>query len=55
MYLKLQDNQRLPNSLDDIKELGFQMAYKGGLSMGLNDVKVPDEKAKAGCQCAGRS
>ena len=21
--------------LDDIKELGFQMAYKGGLSMGL--------------------
>src|SRR5688572_28940633 len=32
--------------LDDIKELGFQMAYKGGLSMGLNDVKVPDEKVK---------
>jgi DNA-directed RNA polymerase subunit beta' len=32
--------------LDDIKELGFQMAYKGGLSMGLNDVKVPAEKAK---------
>ncbi|MFN4948135.1 MAG: DNA-directed RNA polymerase subunit beta' [Chryseotalea sp.] len=31
--------------LDDIKELGFQMAYKGGLSMGLNDVKVPAEKA----------
>jgi DNA-directed RNA polymerase subunit beta' len=32
--------------LDDIKDLGFQMAYKGGLSMGLNDVKVPDEKQK---------
>ena len=32
--------------LDDIKELGFQMAYKGGLSMGLNDVKVPEEKQK---------
>jgi DNA-directed RNA polymerase subunit beta' len=32
--------------LDDIKELGFQMAYKGGLSMGLNDVKVPVEKEK---------
>ncbi len=32
--------------LDDIKELGFQMAYKGGLSMGLGDVKVPDEKKK---------
>ncbi|MCK6616533.1 MAG: DNA-directed RNA polymerase subunit beta' [Cyclobacteriaceae bacterium] len=32
--------------LDDIKDLGFQMAYKGGLSMGLNDVKVPAEKEK---------
>ena len=32
--------------LDDIKELGFQMAYKGGLSMGLNDVKIPAEKDK---------
>jgi DNA-directed RNA polymerase subunit beta' len=30
--------------LDDIKELGFQMAYRGGLSMGLGDVKVPAEK-----------
>ena len=30
--------------LDDIKDLGFQMAYKGGLSMGLGDVKVPEEK-----------
>ena len=32
--------------LDDIKDLGFQMAYKGGLSMGLGDVKVPEEKKK---------
>jgi DNA-directed RNA polymerase subunit beta' len=32
--------------LDDIKDLGFQMAYKGGLSMGLNDVMVPREKEK---------
>jgi DNA-directed RNA polymerase subunit beta' len=30
--------------LDDIKTLGFQSAYKGGLSMGLNDVMVPKEK-----------
>src|SRR5690606_5211225 len=38
--------------LDDIKDLGFQMAYKGGLSMGLNDVKIPVEKQKlvAGAQ-----
>jgi DNA-directed RNA polymerase subunit beta' len=32
--------------LDDMKDLGFLMAYKGGLSMGLNDVKVPAEKDK---------
>ncbi|KAA9353814.1 DNA-directed RNA polymerase subunit beta' [Larkinella humicola] len=32
--------------LDDIKELGFQMAFKGGLSIGLSDVKVPDAKEK---------
>lgn len=30
--------------LDDIKELGFQEAYKGGLSIGLNDIMIPDVK-----------
>ncbi|AGA76556.1 DNA-directed RNA polymerase subunit beta' [Echinicola vietnamensis] len=30
--------------LDDIKHLGFQMAYAGGLSMGLNDVIIPSDK-----------
>ncbi|MDN3668365.1 DNA-directed RNA polymerase subunit beta' [Echinicola jeungdonensis] len=30
--------------LDDIKHLGFQMAYQGGLSMGLNDVIIPEQK-----------
>ncbi|MBO6761192.1 MAG: DNA-directed RNA polymerase subunit beta', partial [Roseivirga sp.] len=30
--------------LDDIKELGFQMAYQGGLSMGLDDIHIPDNK-----------
>ena len=30
--------------LDDIKELGFQEAYKGGLSIGLNDVMIPEVK-----------
>ncbi len=35
---------RTAQFLDDIKDLGFQMAYKGGLSMGLNDVTVPKEK-----------
>lgn len=35
---------RTAQFLDDIKHLGFQMAYKGGLSMGLNDVIIPEEK-----------
>jgi len=30
--------------LDKIKDLGFQTAYKGGLSIGLNDVKIPEVK-----------
>lgn len=30
--------------LDDIKELGFQMAYKGGLSIGLSDIMIPENK-----------
>ncbi len=32
------------NFLDDIKFLGFNYAYKGGLSFNLDDVIVPDEK-----------
>ena len=32
--------------LDDIKDLGFQMAFRGGLSFNLNDVVVPEEKDK---------
>ena len=31
--------------LDDIKDLGFKMAFKGGLSFNLNDVLIPNEKA----------
>lgn len=30
--------------LDDIKNLGFRMAYKGGLSFNLGNVKVPELK-----------
>jgi len=43
---KLAGQAKTAKFLDDIKELGFQMAYKGGLSMGLGDVKVPAEKKK---------
>ncbi len=30
--------------LDDIKKLGFTMAFKGGLSFNIEDLKVPDVK-----------
>jgi DNA-directed RNA polymerase subunit beta' len=30
--------------LDDIKHMGFNMAYKGGLSFNLDDVIIPEEK-----------
>ena len=42
--LKISGMARTALFLDDIKHLGFQSAYKGGLSMGLNDVSVPDVK-----------
>ena len=32
--------------LDDIKNLGYAMAFKGGLSFNLGDVIIPDEKAE---------
>ena len=37
----------VPNTakfLDDIKELGYYMSFKGGLSFVLSDVVVPKEK-----------
>ena len=42
--LKISGMARTAHFLDDIKTLGFQAAYKGGLSMGLNDVAVPSVK-----------
>jgi len=35
---------RTAQFLDDIKEMGFTMAYKGGLSFNLGDVRIPDIK-----------
>ena len=43
---KIAGNAKAAKFLDDIKEIGFQMAYRGGLSIGLNDVMVPVEKEK---------
>ncbi len=42
---KVAGNDKCAKFLDDIKYLGFQSAYKGGLSIGLTDVMVPEEKA----------
>ena len=46
MVFKISGMARTAHFLDDIKELGFQSAYKGGLSMGLGDVKIPDAKER---------
>ncbi len=35
---------RTAQFLDDIKTLGYESAYLGGLSIGLDDVKIPEEK-----------
>jgi DNA-directed RNA polymerase subunit beta' len=44
MVFKRTGMARTAQFLDDIKTLGFQSAYKGGLSMGLGDIQIPKEK-----------
>ncbi|MEI7584961.1 DNA-directed RNA polymerase subunit beta' [Runella sp.] len=41
---KIAGNARCAQFLDEIKHLGFQTAFKGGLSIGLGDIKIPDVK-----------
>ena len=36
---------RTAQFLDDIKEIGYQAAFRGGLSFNLEDVIIPEEKA----------
>ena len=36
--------KRTAKFLDEIKELGFKIAFRGGLSIGLDDIKIPAEK-----------
>ena len=38
------DKPDVANTLDSIKELGFHYATRAGLTIGLQDVKTPDEK-----------
>ncbi|MEZ4890976.1 MAG: DNA-directed RNA polymerase subunit beta', partial [Crocinitomicaceae bacterium] len=43
--LKVCGTARTAKFLDDIKELGYEMAFKGGLSFNLDDIIIPKEKA----------
>ena len=43
--LKVSGVARTAQFLDDIKEIGFKMAFKGGLSFNLEDVIIPVEKS----------
>ena len=42
--LKKSSTAKTAKFLDDIKELGFRMAFQGGLSFNLDDVKIPKIK-----------
>ncbi len=44
--LKLSGMAKTAEFLDSIKNLGFDSAFRGGLSFNLDDVIIPDEKAK---------
>jgi DNA-directed RNA polymerase subunit beta' len=42
--LKVSGTARTAQFLDDIKQLGYTMAFKGGLSFNLDDIIIPKEK-----------
>ncbi len=44
--LKRTDNAITAQFLDDIKDLGYKMAYRGGLSFNLDDVIIPEVKTE---------
>lgn len=44
--LKISGTTRTVHFLDDIKSLGYSMAFKGGLSFNLDDIIIPEEKDK---------
>jgi DNA-directed RNA polymerase subunit beta' len=44
--LKYTNNAITAQFLDDIKDLGYKMAYRGGLSFNLDDVIIPEGKAE---------
>ncbi len=44
--LKCTNNAVTAQFLDDIKDLGYKMAYRGGLSFNLDDVIIPEGKVE---------
>jgi DNA-directed RNA polymerase subunit beta' len=44
--LKVTGTAKTAQFLDDIKNLGFGMAFKGGLSFNLDDVIIPDPRKR---------
>jgi DNA-directed RNA polymerase subunit beta' len=42
--VKITDVPKAAKFLDDIKQLGFRMAFRGGLSFSINDLIIPDAK-----------
>jgi DNA-directed RNA polymerase subunit beta' len=42
--LKISGTSKSAKFLDDIKELGYEMAFRGGLSFNLDDIIIPKEK-----------
>jgi len=44
LLLKKVGNQKTAKFLDDMKNLGYRMAYVGGLSFNLGDVMIPEVK-----------
>jgi DNA-directed RNA polymerase subunit beta' len=46
LILKTSGVAKTAKFLDDMKDLGFRMAFKGGLSFNLGDVLVPEDKEK---------
>jgi DNA-directed RNA polymerase subunit beta' len=46
MVMKTTGTATTAKFLDNIKELGYSMAFKGGLSFNLDDVIIPDEKVR---------
>ncbi len=42
--IKITDIPKAAKFLDDIKQLGFRMAFQGGLSFNINDLIIPDVK-----------